>query len=250
MAKLSKRLKLIADHIEKGQTMADIGTDHGFLPLYLWDNSICPKIIMTDVSKFSLNKAKVAFGEYSDGEGIDFRVGNGLKVIAEKEVDVVVISGIGGILITQILGEDLRKTLSFDKFILHPATGAGKLRYWLQKAGFLTISEGLAEEGKFICEVMAVIPPKRIEAVPSLDDYREAIEHEMSDGFPNHGTELLIKFIKRKLDTEIGILKMMVEGQTGRTKKIAETEDRIRFLKEKIKEAEAFDAHRRDNKDH
>ena len=58
MIKLTPRLKTIADEIEKGETMADIGTDHGFLPVYLWEAGICPKVIMADISSGSLSKAE------------------------------------------------------------------------------------------------------------------------------------------------------------------------------------------------
>ena len=53
MMKLSPRLKKIAEQINAGETMADIGTDHGFLPIYLWENKICPKVIMADISSGS-----------------------------------------------------------------------------------------------------------------------------------------------------------------------------------------------------
>ena len=54
MIKLSSRLKLMADQIEQNETMADIGTDHGFLPMYLIDKAVCQKVILADVSKGSL----------------------------------------------------------------------------------------------------------------------------------------------------------------------------------------------------
>ena len=58
MIKLSERLECIANRIDKGETVADIGTDHGYLPIYLWENKISPKVIMADISKGSLQKAK------------------------------------------------------------------------------------------------------------------------------------------------------------------------------------------------
>ena len=53
MIKLSDRLNVIAEEIEMGETVADIGTDHGFLPIFLWENRISPKVIMTDISEGS-----------------------------------------------------------------------------------------------------------------------------------------------------------------------------------------------------
>ena len=113
MNKLSDRLQLIADQITKGETMADIGTDHGFLPINLWETGICSKVIMTDISEPSLRKAKGYAGAYQFGSDMDFRVGNGLQVLDKGEVDTVVIAGMGGILMTEILGEDLDKSRGY-----------------------------------------------------------------------------------------------------------------------------------------
>ena len=241
MTRLSNRLKLIAGYIEKGQTMADVGTDHGFLPLYLRENDVCPKIVMTDVSEFSLNKAKMAFGKHTGDGEVVFRVGDGLFVLDENEVDVVVISGVGGLLITKILGDDAKKAISFGKYILQPAQGAGKLRYWLHVAGFRIIEEGLAEEGGFIYETIVCAPPMQIGRIPEMDDYREEIEYEL----PKSSGELFGRLMEKKLHREKGILQMMTDGRAGNAEKIAETEKKIRFLEEKLEEEAAHDAHRR-----
>ena len=66
MVKLSDRLQLMADLVDDGQTVADIGTDHGFLPIYLWESGKSKKVILADISKGSLQKAmdNVAMREY------------------------------------------------------------------------------------------------------------------------------------------------------------------------------------------
>ena len=120
MNRLTDRLQLLADQIENGETMADIGTDHGFLPLYLWQQGISPAVIMCDISEPSLAKAKAAAGALQFGRELDFRAGDGLNVLAPGEVDVIVIAGMGGLLIRDILSDDLEKTRSFSKFILQP----------------------------------------------------------------------------------------------------------------------------------
>ena len=131
MVKLSDRLQVLADQIGNKETMADIGTDHGFLPVYLWERGISPKVIFTDVSAGSLEKSRVNAKRLYPEEPFDFRLGNGLEVLSEGEVDDVVIAGMGGILMTRILGKDLEKTKSFSKLILQPRSGQGVLRHWL-----------------------------------------------------------------------------------------------------------------------
>ena len=157
---LTDRLQMIADEIRAGETMADIGTDHGFLPLYLWEQGISPTVIMCDVSEPSLAKAKAAAGAYQFGHELDFRAGDGLTVLNEGEVDDVVIAGMGGLLIRDILSRDLVKTCSFGKYILQPRNNAGHLRYWLVSHNFIIVKNQLVREGKFICEIITVKPPK------------------------------------------------------------------------------------------
>jgi len=248
MIKLSERLKIIAEQIEIGQTMADVGTDHGFLPLYLWENDICPKIIMTDISAGSLNKAKEAFGrqlsaEPADGsnpgkapgcpEDIHFRLGSGLEPIEKNEVDVVVIAGMGGVLMTHILGSNMLKTLSFGKYILQPRNGSGKLRYWLDTAGFEIVSEALAPEGKFVCEILMVKPPESINTLPSLDEYPDKIEYEMSRNLIEKSEKIFKLYINKKLNIEKKILKAIIDGKTSDIGKISKVESRIKFLEGK-----------------
>lgn len=168
MIKLSDRLQRIADRIEDGETMADIGCDHGFLPIYLRTTGKCPMTIIADVSGPSLEKARENAGLYADAlrhsnctyAGMDFRVGDGLSVLSRGEVDSVVIAGMGGKLIRDILAADLSHTTSFHRFILQPRIGQGHLRKWLTENGFSIIAEDLVYEGKYIPEIITAISPR------------------------------------------------------------------------------------------
>ena len=81
MIKLTDRLQVLADQIEQKETMADIGTDHGFLPMALWERHICPKVIMSDVSPGSLEKARENAASLYPEEVFDLRLGNGIQVL-------------------------------------------------------------------------------------------------------------------------------------------------------------------------
>ena len=159
--------------------MADIGTDHGFLPLYLVEQGISPRVIMCDISGPSLDKAREAAVQYGITEGVSFREGDGLKVLEAGGVDAVVIAGMGGHLMTQILGSDPDKTVSFRKYILQPRNHAGLLRKWLTERGFTIKENGLVREGKFICEVITVFAPKTLE----IGDF-EVSEASWEEGDP------------------------------------------------------------------
>ncbi len=154
MLKLTERLEMLANEVKKGESMADIGTDHGFLPVSLWERGISPKVIMADVSSGSLNKARENCEMLYPGETFDLRLGDGLKILQKGEVDDVVIAGMGGLLMIRIFEEDMDKTRSFRKFILQPRISAGKLRYWLLHHDFSIVTDTLVREGRFICNVI------------------------------------------------------------------------------------------------
>ena len=169
MNKLSDRLQLIADNIDNGETMADIGTDHGFLPMYLLEKRISPFVIMADVSAGSLDKARDNFSfekerlaaapegaVYADEHKCSFRLGSGLSVLKPAEVDAVVFAGMGGRLMIELLQEDFAKTCSYTKFILQPRNGQGQLRHWLKEAGLSVEKELLVMETPHICNILVV----------------------------------------------------------------------------------------------
>ena len=199
MIKLSSRLNTIAEEIEMGETMADIGTDHGFLPVFLWEKGICPKVVMTDVSSGSLAKARLNCQTIHPEADFDLRLGNGLEVLEPGEVDAVVIAGMGGILMTEILGADIEKAWSFKKIILQPRNRIGQLRFWLYDNCFSIINEKLVREGKFICEVLTAVPKEvAITRDLSADDIEYEFPHKLID-FKNDLTE---EYLQKKLELE------------------------------------------------
>ena len=153
--RLSRRLEQIASYIEKGESVCDIGTDHGYLPIYLAGNGGYGKIIMSDVSKGSLDKAvKDACMSLSEEEMPEARLGDGLDVLSDGEVDDVVIAGMGGLQILDIMSWDISRTLSFRKFILQPRRDAALLRMWLDVNGFALIDQTVVRENGRFSEII------------------------------------------------------------------------------------------------
>lgn len=175
--KLSDRLQLIANKINQGETMADIGTDHGFLPIYLTETGKCPHVIMSDISPGSLKKAADNCKSYNSAFQFDLRLGNGIDVLEDGEVDVVVLAGIGGLLAADILSWNMKKSRSIKKYIMQPRNNAGRLRHWLYCNGFEITGENLVREGRFICEVFTVEPGETFGDVPYSEvfDYPESL---------------------------------------------------------------------------
>ena len=179
MIKLSERLQIIADRIEPAETMADIGTDHGFLPVFLRESGRCSKVIMTDISFPSLEKARANASRCSAQvqKGIEFRAGDGLHVISPGEVNAVVISGMGGKLIRDIMSSDMDITCSVNKFVLQPRIGQGHLRRWLCMNGFIITNEDLVTEGDYIPEIITALTPDELSSY--ADDMYKGYEERM-----------------------------------------------------------------------
>jgi len=216
MRKVTDRLKAIALEILSGETMADIGTDHGFLPLFLWENGICPKVIMTDISEPSLDKARGNAGALQFGRNVEFRSGDGLGPLRQGEVDDIVIAGMGGMTIIGILREDIGKSKSFSKFILQPRTAAGPLRHWLTHNGFTIEGECLVREGKYICEIMTVTPsPPKVMDFKLMQEPPDSIRWEVPEWIADDPDDLTEDFLEVKLKREKKILSSIAESSTA-----------------------------------
>ena len=172
--RLSKRIYALADAVNQGDSVADIGTDHGYVPMLLMRDGKSPRVIMSDISEGSLAKAKETFEltRLSDKvDSTDFRTGDGLETIGSGEVDEIIIGGLGGHTIVQILNADMDKSKSFRRLVLQPRKHSGSLRHYLYTHGWDIESEILAEEGKFACEIITAVPlPESSREAPYPED--------------------------------------------------------------------------------
>ena len=134
--KLSERLMTIISLIPQNSIVADIGTDHGYIPAYLIENKISKKVIGTDISKGSLEKIIEYVRGLGYEEKIDSRLGDGLEVVKPYEIDTVIIAGMGGLLIRDILEKDKDVRESIVNFILQPMVAAKELREYLIENNF------------------------------------------------------------------------------------------------------------------
>lgn len=232
MIKLTDRLQVLADRIDQNETMADIGTDHGFLPIYLWENKISPRVIMADISPGSLEKARQNCEMLYPDEPFDLRLGDGIKILENGEVDAIVIAGMGGKLMAQILGEDIEKTKSFGKLVMQPRNGQGKLRYWLVENGFSIVCESLVREGKYICEVITAVPGAVDDKISYVIDGcgPDSMEYEAPPWIATAG-ELATPFILNKIRIEEHALNGILKAGIRDEQREKQTRDRIKYLK-------------------
>jgi tRNA (adenine22-N1)-methyltransferase len=153
---LTERLKKIASLVSQGSIIADIGTDHGYLPAYLLKKGIVKKAILSDVSKGSLEKGRTWMQKNNLTEKAEFRLGSGINILNENEVDEIIIAGMGGILISEILEGKKEILNSVKKIILQPMQNPEILRKYLYKNRYEFISEHLVKEDFRIYEIIVV----------------------------------------------------------------------------------------------
>lgn len=130
--RLDERLSAIAACVDPG-SVADIGCDHGKLAYYLISTEKADKVIATDISERSLQKAKEL--AYANGADIDARLGDGLSPIGDGEVDTVVIAGLGGDVIAGIIDRAQIEGKRFAHYVLSPNTHPEKVRRAIAAAG-------------------------------------------------------------------------------------------------------------------
>ena len=155
--KLSARFKAMASFINAGESVADIGTDHALLPIYLVREGVSPFAVLTDISPGPLGKARKNV-EAASNSNFDLRLGDGLKVLEPAEVDAVIIAGIGSETMISILEADPDKTGSFRKYVLQPRTKTKLLEAWLDGSGWNVIDKTTAEERGRLCEIFLCAP--------------------------------------------------------------------------------------------
>jgi tRNA (adenine22-N1)-methyltransferase len=147
---LSERLNCISKIIPKCKCLADIGTDHGYIPIYTVSNGICDYAIASDIKKGPIIIAKKNICKHNLENKIETRVGPGLSVLKIGEADVILICGMGGNLISEILRENKLIAESADCLILQPVQYPEELRKYLIKSNFCIVDEELAfEDNKY-----------------------------------------------------------------------------------------------------
>lgn len=156
--RLSLRLQTVADYVRKGDVIADIGTDHGYLAVHLLAEDICPKAVLGDVNEGPLNAAaeNIQMNHLADRARVE--LGDGLEVLANQKADTVIIAGMGGPLISSILDNGSAYLDGVTRLILQPNIASDHIRIWLFENGWKIADETIFTEGGHIYEVIAAVP--------------------------------------------------------------------------------------------
>ncbi|RQN12214.1 SAM-dependent methyltransferase [Clostridium butyricum] len=191
---LSKRLNWILNIMDKCDVIMDVGTDHGYIAIELIKRNLADKVIASDINKDPLNKAKLNVSLEGLSNKIELRLGGGLTPVKDKEVNGVLIAGMGGNLIRDILENDIKKVKNMDYLVLQPAQNPEVLREYLYISDYEIIDEDVCfDEGKYY-EVF------KVKYKENNSTKLENIFYEVSPMLLNKKSDVFKDYLYEKID--------------------------------------------------
>lgn len=212
MVQLSKRLQSVADLAESCETMADVGTDHGYIPVYLVACKKAKRAIAMDVNQGPLLRAEEHILQYGMEEHIKTRLSDGLSALKPKEAEVIVIAGMGGALMMRILSQGAETARSAKELILQPQSELMAFRKFLYENGYQIMAEDMVcEDGKYY-PMMAVKFVTEAADVAAFSQNQENI-HE-------YCLEFAVQSMRKKVDAAAFFSKQEEKQQVKQFRRI------------------------------
>ncbi|MGL4344765.1 MAG: tRNA (adenine(22)-N(1))-methyltransferase [Cellulosilyticaceae bacterium] len=207
---LSNRLFHMAKLVEAGERVVDVGTDHGFIPIYLTTHDICSYCIAGDINKGPLDNARKHMEKYNV-QGIDLRLGGGLSQVKhEDQINTIIIGGMGGPLIIDILRNDSEIVKGATRLILQPQNHVGDVRRYIHSIGFKIKEESfIKDDGKYYTI---------IHAIPGTQQYEHEYEYEYGKLLLQCPNELFIEWMNYKQTVFTQIFDKLEQTQTEQTR--------------------------------
>lgn len=219
--KLSKRLEMVASFVPQGSKVADIGTDHGYVPIYLVSHGIADSAVAVDVKAGPLRRAAAHVKEAGLFEHISIRLSDGLEKLEAGEADCAVIAGMGGELMIHIMEEGRRLWRDMGCWVLSPQSEQEKVRRFLIDRHFSIDRDCmLKDDGKYYT-VMAASGGRRAEEAPDTDglvrrgslDWKEA--HYRYGQIPIRQKDpILMEYLEKEEMQLKQILRTLEHGKT------------------------------------
>lgn len=196
---LSRRLYAVASLVTEGASVADVGTDHGYIPIYLMQQGIASRVIALDINGGPLERARMHIIGYKLKGQIETRLSDGLSAVRPGEVDSMIAAGMGGGLIIRILEEGREVVESLRECILQPQSEVWRVRRYLLDHHMDIIDEDMVEEdGKYY---------PMIKAVPGESPRYAECEYIFGKRLLEKRNPVMEKFLHRELDIREGIFK-------------------------------------------
>ena len=228
---LSKRLDAVVKLAGKCSCVADVGTDHGYIPIYMVQNQLAQSAIAMDVNKGPLERAQKNIQAYRMEDKIVTRLSDGAAALKSGEADSVIIAGMGGLLTIRILeaGEEILKTV--QTLVLQPQSELEQVRKFLAGHGYRITAENMVlDEGKFY-------PMMRVEH--GTQENWEEQEYAFGKYLIAARNPVLLEFLEKE-EKLCGEILSSLEGKSGehierRRAEVQEKKEKIRLAKEQMR---------------
>lgn len=228
---LSKRLEAIVKLAGTCHCVADVGTDHGYIPIYMTEHHLTEKAIAMDVNKGPLERAQRNIRAYRMEQQITTRLSDGVANLKAMEADCVIIAGMGGLLTIRILeaGKEILPTV--PAMILQPQSEIGQVRKFLAEHGYrITAEDMVLDEGKYY-------PMMRVEH-GSQEKWTEQ-EYAFGKYLIVSDNPVLLEFLEKE-EKLCGEILQSLKGKSGehiekRRGEILERQELVRLAKEQMR---------------
>ncbi|GAB6109522.1 tRNA (adenine(22)-N(1))-methyltransferase [Fusibacter bizertensis] len=223
---MMKQAKILKPHYT---SMADIGTDHGYLPYLMHADGMINSSILCDINKGPLENAKKTF-EKNLKYSVDFRLGSGIEPLSPHETELVVIAGMGGGLIQEILLKDLDKSKSFPYYLIQPMTEQQQLRQFLLNHNFNILWDSYFTDSNKHYELLIVSTHEENPLIPK-DDFISIPCSDLEFGFKIRKSQIeaYYNFLENKKNKYLHILNQISNDSMYDTK-ILECETKLKNI--------------------
>ncbi|SJZ79932.1 tRNA (adenine22-N1)-methyltransferase [Pilibacter termitis] len=230
---LSKRLETVASFVPKKSRVADIGSDHAYLPIYLVNQGVIDFAVAGEVVKGPFENAKNQIIESGLTEKVIARMASGLNAIEqEDEIDVITICGMGGMLIANILEDGFQegKLSGKERLILQPNVVEVEVRMWLKNHAYKIVAEEILEENEKIYEI--IVAEKSSEEVElSIEEAIFGVE------LPKKNSAVFVKKWRQEQKHIDRIIENLQKAKKPNLSKITELEGMKKRIEEVLKHA-------------
>ena len=225
---LSKRLKAVAELVTPGMRLADVGTDHGYIPIYLTEAGVIPSAIAMDINKGPLERAKEHIREHGLEGKIQTRLSDGLKNLQMNEADCMIAAGMGGGLVIRILSEERDTAGSLKELILQPQSEIDSVRKYLTEEGYRIVAEDMVYEDVKYYPMMKAVPCMAgAGEIPYSEEELEFGRVLLQQAHP-----VLGQFLEREMEIQNRILSALESQESVRAKKrMEEISYRIEWIR-------------------
>ena len=224
MLKISERLATVASLIPKGAHLVDVGTDHGYVPIWLFQKQHIVSAIAMDVNKGPLARARENRDKYGFTDVMDLRLSNGLEKLKPGEGDSVLIAGMGGPLMIRILEEGRKNATSIQTWVLQPQSEIPSVRRYLHEHDFKIVEEiMLKDDGKYY---MAM------KAVPGHEEPWNELEYLFGKDLLLNQHPVLKEFVEKEMRLYENIVQQLIRSEQKESERYREVVQYLNDLKQ------------------